>query len=131
MKRTELLQEIRRMRFEELYGGWQKGRLSQEEAAQILGVCNRTFRRQICRYEENGLEGLNDRRLTQASHRRAPVDEEYQCAHLPWPLLKPARKLPMSKTILLKLTSSLDCLFYSSFIRSRIAYSDRHQLLDI
>ena len=75
MKRTELLQEIRRMRFEELYGGWQKGRLSQEEAAQILGVCDRTFRRQICRYEENGLEGLNDRRLTQASHRRAPVDE--------------------------------------------------------
>jgi transposase len=63
------------MRFEELYGGWQKGRLSQEEAAQILGVCDRTFRRQICRYEENGLEGLNDRRLTQASHRRAPVDE--------------------------------------------------------
>ena len=75
MKRTELLQEIRRMRFEELYGGWQKGRLSQEEAARILGVCNRTFRRQICRYEENGLEGLNDKRLTQASHRRAPVDE--------------------------------------------------------
>ena len=75
MKRTELLQEIRRMRFEELYGGWRKGRLSQEEAAQILGVCNRTFRRQICRYEENGLEGLNDKRLTQASHRRAPVDE--------------------------------------------------------
>jgi len=75
MKRTELLQEIRRMRFEELYGGWQKGQLSQEEAAQILGVCDRTFRRQICRYEENGLDGLNDKRLTQASHRRAPVDE--------------------------------------------------------
>ena len=75
MKRRELLQEIRRMRFEELYGGWQKGRLSQEEAAQILGVCDRTFRRQICRYEENGLSGLNDKRLTQASHRRAPVDE--------------------------------------------------------
>src|SRR5271157_6159270 len=75
MKRTELLQEIRRMRFEELYGGWQKGRFSQEEAAQILVVFNRTFRRQICRYEENGLEGLNDKRLTQASHRRAPVDE--------------------------------------------------------
>jgi len=43
MKRTEILQEIRRMRFEELYGGWQKGRLSQEESAQILGVCNRTL----------------------------------------------------------------------------------------
>ena len=75
MKRTEMLQEIRRMRFEEAYGGWQKGRLSQEEAAEILGVCSRTFRRQIGRYEENGLSGLDDKRLTQASHRRAPVDE--------------------------------------------------------
>lgn len=35
----------------------------------------RTFRRQICHYEEDGLEGLNDKRLTQASLRRAPVDE--------------------------------------------------------
>jgi hypothetical protein len=76
MKRAELMQEIRKMRFEESYGGWQKGRLSQEEAAEILGVCSRTFRRQIGRYEENGLEGLNDKRLTQASHRRAPVDRE-------------------------------------------------------
>jgi transposase len=63
------------MRFEEVYGGWQKGRLSQEEAAEILGLCSRTFRRHIGRYEENGLEGLNDKRLTQASYRRAPVDE--------------------------------------------------------
>ena len=38
MRRTELQQEIRKMRFEEVYGGWQKRRLSQEEAAQILGV---------------------------------------------------------------------------------------------
>ena len=75
MRRTEMLQEIRRMRFEELYYGWHEGKLSQEEAARVLGVCSRTFRRQICRYEEDGLEGLNDKRLTQASHRRAPVDE--------------------------------------------------------
>ncbi len=75
MRRTEMLQEIRKMRFEELYLGWQAGRLSQEEAARVLGVCPRTFRRQIWRYEEDGLEGLNDKRLTQASHRRAPVDE--------------------------------------------------------
>ena len=75
MRRTEMLQEIRKMRFEEMYVGWQKGKLSQEEAARVLGVCPRTFRRQIGRYESSGLEGLNDKRLTQASHRRAPVDE--------------------------------------------------------
>lgn len=63
------------MRFEEMYSGWQEGRFSQDEAARVLGVCSRTFRRQICRYEEDGLEGLSDKRLTQASHRRAPVDE--------------------------------------------------------
>jgi transposase len=63
------------MRFEETYYGWQEQRLTQEEAARLLGVCDRTFRRYINRYEEEGLEGLYDKRITQASHRRAPVDE--------------------------------------------------------
>jgi len=75
MRRTEMLQEIRGMRFEEVYCGWNKSRLSQEEAAQILGVSDRTFRRYINRYDKDGLEGLSDKRLTQASFRRAPVDE--------------------------------------------------------
>ena len=69
------LQETRLMRFKEVYGGWQKDRLTQEEAAMILGVSDRTFRRYIDRFEESGLEGLADKRLTQTSHRRAPVDE--------------------------------------------------------
>ncbi len=63
------------MRFEEAYSGWQEGRLTQEEAARLLGVCDRTFRRHIDRYEDAGLEGLIDKRLNQLSHRRAPVDE--------------------------------------------------------
>jgi len=75
MRRTELLQEIRKMRFEEAYQTWTEGKLSQEKAAAILGVSSRTFRRYINRYEEGGVEGLLDRRLTQASFRRAPVDE--------------------------------------------------------
>jgi transposase len=49
--------------------------LTQEEAALIFGVCDRTFRRYIDRYEESGIEGLSDKRLTQASFRRASVDE--------------------------------------------------------
>ena len=75
MKRTKLLQEIRIMRFEEIYGVWKKGRLTQEAAARVLGVCDRTFRRHINRYEEDGIEGLFDKRLNQASHRRAPLDK--------------------------------------------------------
>lgn len=63
------------MRFEEVYYGWNESRLTQGEAARILGVCDRTFRRQIDRYEQGGMEGLSDKRLTQASFRRAPVDE--------------------------------------------------------
>jgi predicted DNA-binding transcriptional regulator YafY len=33
---------------------WQARRLTQEEAARLLGVCERTFRRYIDRYEEAG-----------------------------------------------------------------------------
>ena len=46
------------MRFEEAYGGWQEKRLTQEEAAQLLGVCERTFRRYIDRYEESLIKSL-------------------------------------------------------------------------
>ncbi len=49
MRRTELLQELRKMRFEEAYGGWQHGRLTQMEAASLLGVSDRTFRRYLGR----------------------------------------------------------------------------------
>jgi hypothetical protein len=63
------------MRFEEAYAGWQEGRLRQEEAARLLGVCERSFRRYIDRYEEDGLQGLIDHRVGQVSQRRAPVDE--------------------------------------------------------
>ena len=75
MKRTEMLQEIRKMRFKEAYDGWQEGRLSQGKAARILGICDRSFRRYIDRYEEQGMDGLLDKRLNQVSHRRAAVDE--------------------------------------------------------
>lgn len=90
MNRTKRLQEIRKMRFEEAYTGWQGGHLRQEEAARLLGVCERTFRRYIDRYEEEGLSGLIDKRLEQVSHRRAPVDEvmalvdRYRGRHQGW-----------------------------------------------
>ncbi|MDQ5984521.1 MAG: ISNCY family transposase ISVisp7 [Syntrophus sp. SKADARSKE-3] len=75
MRQTEMLQEIRRMRFEEVYSEWNESRLTEEEAARILGVSDRTFRRYIDRYDHFGVDGLSDKRLTQASFRRAPVDE--------------------------------------------------------
>lgn len=63
------------MRFEEAYEGWKKRRLTQEEAGSLLGVCERTFRRYVEKYEDMGMQGLIDQRLGQVSHRRAPVDE--------------------------------------------------------
>jgi DNA-binding transcriptional regulator YiaG len=42
MTRTGVLQEIRQMRFEEIYERRRGGRLTQEEAAEILGVDVRT-----------------------------------------------------------------------------------------
>ena len=60
------------MRFEEALDAWTEKRLTQEEAAQLRGVCARTFRRHVDRYKE---AGLVDKRMSQVSSRRAPVDE--------------------------------------------------------
>ena len=78
------------MRFEEAYEKWNVGRLTQAEAAYLLGMCERSFRRYVVRYEAEGLEGLVDRRLEQVSQRRAAVDEvlavtdRYQRQHVGW-----------------------------------------------
>lgn len=75
MRRTERLQGLRLMKFEEVYGRSYRGELSQEEAAEVLGISVRTFRRWRDRWEAEGAEGLYDRRLGRVSARRAPVDE--------------------------------------------------------
>lgn len=75
MKRTQLLQEIKKMRFEEAYHGWTESQFTQEEAARLLGVSDRTFRRYLLQYKAHGLDGLIDKRLEQVSHKKAPVDE--------------------------------------------------------
>ena len=71
MSRTRFMQENRKMRFQEAFEGWTQGRLSQAEAALLLGQCERSFRRHIERYQADGLDGLLDRRLSQVSKRRA------------------------------------------------------------
>ena len=53
--------------------------MSQAEAAEVLGVSERTFRRWRDRYEAEGADGLYDRRLGRLSARRAPVDEVAGC----------------------------------------------------
>ena len=63
------------MRFHDLYSRWQAKRLTIEQAAEILGIHERTFRRQCRRYEEEGASGLYDKRLERVAHNAASTDE--------------------------------------------------------
>ena len=67
MRRTEVLQAIRQMKFEEVLGRTQRRQLTQEEAASMLGLSERTFRRWRDRFEADGADGLYDRRLNKVS----------------------------------------------------------------
>lgn len=82
MRRTEQLQGLRLMKFEDVYGRCYRGDLSQVEASELLGVSERTFRRWRDRWEAEGAEGLYDRRLGRVSARRAPVDTVAQVLEL-------------------------------------------------
>lgn len=63
------------MRFETLLDRHERGELSQVEAAEMLGMSERTFRRWRDRLQEEGPEGLIDRRIGKPSSRRAAEDE--------------------------------------------------------
>ena len=63
------------MRFEALLDRPERSELSQIEAAEMLGVSERTFRRWRDRLRDEGPEGLRDRRIGKPSGRRAAADE--------------------------------------------------------
>ena len=44
ISRARYVQENRKMRFQEAFDGWSQGRLTQAEAALLLGQCERSFR---------------------------------------------------------------------------------------
>ena len=72
MDRAGIHEGIRRMRFLDVLGRMERSELSQMEAAELLGVCERTFRRWRDRHREEGASGLLDLRL-RPSLRRAPA----------------------------------------------------------
>ena len=74
MDRARIHEGIRRMRFTDVLGRTERSELSQLEAAELLGISERTFRRWRDRQQEMGEVGLADRRFG-ASLRRAPVAE--------------------------------------------------------
>ena len=75
MGRAGVLQGVRQMRFEGLLERHERGELLQEEAAEMLGISERTFRRWRDRLRDEGPEGLRDRRIGKPSSRRAAAEE--------------------------------------------------------
>jgi len=75
MRRTTMLWEVFVRRFEEAFEQYKRQRLTGEEAGELLGMSGRNFRRLCVRYEEDGIEGLRDRRIGKVSPRRAPARE--------------------------------------------------------
>jgi transposase len=63
MGRAEVLQGVREMRFEALLDRHERGELNQEEAGEMLGISERTFRRWRDRLRDEGAAGLRDRRI--------------------------------------------------------------------
>ena len=58
MTRVKILQEVRQMRFEELSERRQRWAITMAEAAEMLGVTERTFRRWSGRYDTEGAGGV-------------------------------------------------------------------------
>lgn len=75
MRRTHVRWEAYVRRFEDALDRYKQRRLTAEEARELLGLSGRHFRRQCARFEENGIEGLRDKRLGRVSERRAPESE--------------------------------------------------------
>src|ERR1700722_8415300 len=74
MRRSEARQGVRMLKFMDVFGRCDAAALNQMEAAELLCVSERTFRRWCRRYEEKGEAGLLDRRIGRASGKRVPVD---------------------------------------------------------
>jgi transposase len=61
---------------------YEANEVSQLEAAELLGISERTFRRWCQRFEDEGEAGLLDRRLGRASGKRVPLEREQEVERL-------------------------------------------------
>ncbi len=82
MRRTEQRQGLRMLKLRDVLSRWEAGVLSQLEAAELLGMSERSFRRWSRRFEDEGEEGLADRRLGRRSGRAVPDADAEEVARL-------------------------------------------------
>lgn len=82
MRRTEQRQGLRMLKLRDVLSRWEAAELSQLEAAELLGMSERSFRRWTRRFEEEGEEGLVDRRLGRRSGRAVPARDREEIERL-------------------------------------------------
>ena len=90
MTRTQWRETRRMEKFKDVLGRVRAKRLSALDAAEILGMSERSFRRFRRRFDEDGQAGLADKRVGKASARSVPVDkrawvlEQYRTHYRGW-----------------------------------------------
>jgi len=82
MRWTEAHQGVRMIKFKDILSRYEASELGRLEAAELLGVGERTFRRWRERFEDEGEAGLRDRRLGKVSPKRVPAGREAEVAAL-------------------------------------------------
>jgi transposase len=82
MRWAEILEGVRMLKLRDVLSRWEAKQISQLEAAELMGVSERTFRRWTRRFEGEGEAGLVDRRLGKPSPRRVPAAEAERVAEL-------------------------------------------------
>ena len=75
MRRQSALWGVFVSRFHDALDRFRRRRLSADEAGELLGVSGGQFRRLCVRFDDEGEEGLRDRRLGKALSRRADAAE--------------------------------------------------------
>ena len=73
---------IRMERFEDVYERFKLRSLTTREASELLGISERQFFRQRINYEDDGLNGLVDKRVGKISPLRAKVEETEEVQRL-------------------------------------------------
>lgn len=77
LSNREVTEAIRMERFVDIYERYLDRKINCDDAADLLGCSIRHFKRLRCRFEEDGLAGLKDRRVGKAcKHRAADVEVE-------------------------------------------------------
>lgn len=89
MRRTEILEGVRMMRFRDVFGRCERRELSKLEAAELLGISERQFRRWCRRLEAEGEAGLRDRRIRLPPYPQAQPPPKRSINVLPKPVMLP------------------------------------------